>query len=78
MQDIIAIAKILHKMRADWAKTLLRACIINPDGSRTIPVNVMKEQIDDILISDIFEMTDKYETEIEELLLLTLGSPKEE
>jgi hypothetical protein len=76
--DTIRISEILHKIWSDWAKSLLRECIINPDGSRTIPVDVMRKYIDGLLASDTFELINKYETDIEELLLIVLKNSKEE
>jgi len=77
-RNVIRIAEILHKIWSEWATSLLRECTINPDGSRTIPVGVMRKYIDGIQASDMFELTNKYEAEIEELLLITLNSPEEE
>ncbi|RLI58650.1 MAG: hypothetical protein DRO67_10520 [Candidatus Asgardarchaeum californiense] len=65
------VLSLFHNIWVDWVRELLRGCILNSDGTRTIPTNKIKLYTENIMLpAELldYELTEKNKKRVEKLI----------
>jgi len=67
-EQVVKIHRVIHDLWKKWAKDILTKSTINPDGSRTIPPDVVRNYVDFIMEDDIVALASNYEQEFNNII----------